>query len=164
MFDNCSWSGERAISGAGVNLGSNTPDRTAEMPTKQGKSQKLASPHKLASKWTKMTAKHGKNAKKTDGSISHGHRPPFREGEKWSFLQNSCARMDQFQFPKQQLWDLGTVCPLQGSKSQNREKRVSESEKGALRLLGWREMGFLTLKPSFPDFGDFDPCKGQTDS
>ena len=21
--------------------------------------------------------------------------------------------------------------------------------------------GFLTLKPSFPDFGDFDPCKGQ---
>ena len=23
---------------------------------------------------------------------------------------------------------------------------------------------FLTPKPSFPDFGDFDPCKGQTDS
>ena len=27
------------------------------------------------------------------------------------------------------------------------------------------EMGvFLTPKPSFPDFGVFDPCKGQTDS
>ena len=24
--------------------------------------------------------------------------------------------------------------------------------------------GFLTPKPSFPDFGVFDPCKGQTDS
>ena len=23
---------------------------------------------------------------------------------------------------------------------------------------------FLTPKPSFPDFGVFDPCKGQTDS
>ena len=24
--------------------------------------------------------------------------------------------------------------------------------------------GFLTPKPSFPDFGVFDPCTGQTDS
>ena len=24
--------------------------------------------------------------------------------------------------------------------------------------------GFSTLKPSFPCFGDFGPCKGQTDS
>ena len=24
--------------------------------------------------------------------------------------------------------------------------------------------GFLTPKPSFPDFGVFDPCKGRTDS
>ena len=23
---------------------------------------------------------------------------------------------------------------------------------------------FLTLRPSFPDFGDFDPCKGSADS
>ena len=32
-------------------------------------------------------------------------------------------------------------------------------------FLGWGERGvFLTPKPSFLDFGVFDPCKGQTDS
>ena len=31
-------------------------------------------------------------------------------------------------------------------------------------FLGGGKWGFLTPKPSFPNFGDFDPCKGQTDS
>ena len=31
-------------------------------------------------------------------------------------------------------------------------------------FLGWGKRVFLTPKPSFPDFGVFDPCKGQTDS
>ena len=32
-------------------------------------------------------------------------------------------------------------------------------------FLGWGgDGGFLAPKPPFPDFGVFDPCKGQTDS
>ena len=31
-------------------------------------------------------------------------------------------------------------------------------------LWGGGNVGFSTPKPSFPDFGDFDPCKGRTDS
>ena len=31
----------------------------------------------------------------------------------------------------------------------------------ALFLWGGREMGFLTLKPSFPNFGDFGPVRGK---